>query len=364
MPGEPGGAWRDVDCTQRRHARPSSGNIEKTASIGWRVQRLESKLPALMHNGFDMKERNTGKTASSTTALTGRLRALCRYIEAHADMPLNLAALGREAGISPFHLQRKFKAMTGVTPREYAEACRLKTLRHGLREQPSVTDAIHQAGYGSGSRVYERAGTRLGMTPGQYRQGGEGVAISWATTSTTLGLLMMAATDRGLCSVQLGDGERALLKQLAAEFPKATLTPMKPVKPGRGGQFQSWMQALAAHLDEQSQPLPELPLDIRGTAFQMQVWNYLMRIPAGELRSYTEVAQAIGRPAAVRAVASACAKNRIAIVVPCHRVIRGDGSLGGYRWGLERKRTLIEQERRIQVRDQRASSKAKRHKHP
>lgn len=291
-----------------------------------------------------MKERNTRRTAVSTTALTDKLRALCRYIEAHADEPLNLAALGHEAGISPFHLQRSFKALTGVTPREYAEACRLKSLRRALRKRPSVTDAIHEAGYGSGSRVYERAGTRLGMTPGQYRQGGAGVAISWATSSTTLGLLMIAATDRGLCSVQIGDSERVLLGQLAAEFPHAVITPMHPSSKTPHSQFWAWMQALAAHLDK-AQPLPELPLDIRGTAFQIQVWNCLLRIPAGELRSYTEVAQAIGRPCAVRAVASACAKNRIAIVVPCHRVIRGDGGLGGYRWGLERKRMLIARER-------------------
>ena len=226
------------------------------------------------------------------------------------------------------------------------------------RKTSRTTTAI-QAGFGSGSRVYERASTRLGMTPGQYRKGGAGVEISWATTSTALGLLMMAATDRGLCSIQMGDSERVLLRQLTAEFPNAVITPMQPRSKAPRNQFRAWMLALAAHL-EKSQALPELPLDIRGTAFQMQVWNYLLRIPAGELRSYTEVAQAIGRPAAVRAVASACAKNRIAIIVPCHRVIRGDGGLGGYRWGLARKRTLIEQERRMQAGDRTETSKAKR----
>ena len=279
---------------------------------------------------------------NAADALAGKVRALCRHIEANNDRPLNLAALGREAGVSPFHLQRTFKAMVGVSPREYAEACRLKALKGGLRERPTVTEAIHEAGYGSGSRVYERAATRLGMTPGQYRKGGEGVEISWAVTPTSLGLLMMAATDRGLCAVQVGDSERGLLKELAAEFPGAKLTPMKGK---RNGQFKGWMKALAAHLD-QSRPLPDLPLDIRGTAFQMKVWNYLLRIPAGEVRSYTEVAKAIGKPAAVRAVASACARNCIAIVVPCHRVIRGDGGMGGYRWGLARKRALLDSERR------------------
>lgn len=278
-------------------------------------------------------------------ALAEKVRALCRHIETHSDETLNLAALGREAGVSPFHLQRSFKAIVGVTPREYAEACRLKALRRGLRERTSVTEAIHGAGYGSGSRVYERAASRLGMTPGQYRRGGEGVEISWAVQRTALGLLMMAATDRGLCSVQMGDSERVLLRELAAEFPGAALRPMPP----RGReQLRSWMRALAAHLDR-NEPLPGLPLDIRGTAFQMKVWNYLLRIPPGAVHSYTEVAQAIGHPAAVRAVAGACARNRIAIVVPCHRVLRGDGGLGGYRWGLERKRALLGREQRTQT---------------
>jgi AraC family transcriptional regulator of adaptative response/methylated-DNA-[protein]-cysteine methyltransferase len=277
-----------------------------------------------------------------------RVRALCRLIEARHDEPLPLADLGREAGVSPFHLQRSFKSIVGVTPREYAEACRLKALKRGLRQRPSVTAAIHEAGYGSGSRVYERAASRLGMTPGQYRKGGEGIEISWATAPTSLGLLMMAATDRGLCSVQMGDSGAALLQALAAEFPKARLMPSQ----ARGklhGQFKGWMRSLTAHL-ERSRALPDLPLDIRGTAFQMKVWNYLLRIPSGEVRSYAEVAQAIGHPQAVRAVGSACAGNRLGIVVPCHRVIRGDGGLGGYRWGLARKRTLLAQERKAAVR--------------
>ena len=283
-----------------------------------------------------MKERHS--------AIENKLRALCRHIESHAtgsDSPLSLADLGREAGISPYYLQRTFKSLIGVTPREYADACRLKALKGGLRDRPPVTEAIHAAGFGSSSRVYERASGHLGMTPGQYRKGGEDVAISYAFERIALGVLMMAATDRGLCSVQLGESAEALLEQLTAEFPRACLTPTQAQD---SGQFRSWMQALADHLDR-ARPLPGLPLDIRGTAFQVQVWQYLMRIPAGEVRSYTQVAQAIGRPAAVRAVASACARNSLAIVVPCHRVIRGDGGLGGYRWGLARKRTLLKQER-------------------
>lgn len=286
---------------------------------------------------------------NATSPLTGKIRDLCRHIEAHVaahdDKALNLAALGRLAGASPHHLQRTFKAVVGVTPREYAEACRLKLLKGGLRAAPSVTHAIHDAGFGSSSRVYERASTHLGMTPRQYRQGGRGMTITWAVADTPLGLLMMAATDRGLCSVQIGEDKAVMAAQLAREFPGAAIAPMKT---GHGksnaAQFTAWMQALKDYLGSVSLRL-DLPVDIQGTAFQMKVWRYLMRIPAGEVRSYSAVARAIGKPSAVRAVAGACARNRIAIVIPCHRVIRGDGGMGGYRWGLERKRSLIAQER-------------------
>lgn len=306
-----------------------------------------------------MANRQSAATQKAS-ALADKMHDLCRHIESHvaahgdasANGALNLAALGRRAGVSPHHLQRTFKAVVGVTPREYAEACRLKALKGGLRAAPSVTHAIHDAGFGSSSRVYERASTHLGMTPKQYRQGGPGMTISWATANTPLGLLMMAATDRGLCSVQIGNDSAALAAQLAREFPGAVITPMKS---GRGrknaGQFAAWMQALKDHLSSVSLRL-DLPLDIQGTAFQMKVWRYLMRIPAGEVQSYSEVARAIGKPSAVRAVASACARNRLAIVIPCHRVIRGDGGMGGYRWGLERKRSLIAQERAAWAGDQ------------
>ncbi len=300
--------------------------------------------------------RQRSATTAVAAALRDRMHDLCRYIETHADEPLSLAELGRRADASPFHLQRTFKAVVGVTPREYVEACRLKALKGGLRKAPSVTHAIHDAGFGSSSRVYERASKHLGMTPKQYRRGGEGVSISYATTRTALGLLMMAATDRGLCSVQLGDGHSELVAQLALEFPNASIKQMhhRTDKKSRG-QFSAWMHALKEHLVELRGSVSlrlDLPLDIQGTAFQMNVWRYLMQIPAGEVRSYSEVARAIGRPSAARAVASACARNRLAIVIPCHRVIRGDGGMGGYRWGLERKRALIAQERAAQTTSQ------------
>jgi AraC family transcriptional regulator of adaptative response/methylated-DNA-[protein]-cysteine methyltransferase len=210
-----------------------------------------------------------------------------------------------------------------------------------LRAGVPVTGAIYGAGFGSASRVYERVATRLGMTPRQYRGGGKGVAISYAVARTPLGLTMMAATDRGLCAVLFGETERALLAELQREYPGATITPMDA---GARAPFAQWMAALAAHL-EGTRPRLDLPLDVRGTAFQMKVWSFLERIPYGEVRSYAEVAEGIGAPKAVRAVASACAANRLAVAIPCHRVIRGDGGLGGYRWGLARKRALIDAER-------------------
>lgn len=274
------------------------------------------------------------------------VRALCRHIEAlvndgEAPSHLTLRALARQVHLSPFHLQRQFKDVVGVSPRQYAEAHRLSVLRRHLRGQATVTQAIHAAGFGSTRRVYEHAAARLGMTPGQYRAGGAGLEISYACTASVLGPLMLGATDRGLCFVQFGDDEAQLAALLQADYPQACLTPMsEAARPA----FDAWMQALHAVLDGSCRTL-DLPLDLRGTAFQMRVWQCLQQIPAGEVRSYTDVAQAIGAPRAVRAVASACAANRVALAVPCHRVIRGDGGLGGYRWGLARKQTLIDQER-------------------
>jgi AraC family transcriptional regulator of adaptative response/methylated-DNA-[protein]-cysteine methyltransferase len=269
-----------------------------------------------------------------------RIRELCAYIEAHPDASLTLAALGERAHLSPGYLQRRFKAITGVSPKQYARMCRLRALRESLREGETVTDAIFDAGFGSASRVYEQATQRLGMTPGQYRAGGAGLEISYATASTPLGLLMMAATDRGLCFVQFGEDEAAMRARLAAEYPAASLSPMPA---GTDAAFDAWMAGLRSRLGGAPDGR-DLPLDVRGTAFQTLVWEYLQRIPAGETRSYSDVAAAIGRPAAVRAVAGACAANRLAVVIPCHRVIRGDGGLGGYRWGVARKQALLERE--------------------
>ena len=269
------------------------------------------------------------------------IQELCRYIEQHCDEHLDLATLAARAGLSRFHLQRTFKAAVGLTPKQYLEAHRMGKLKKELRAARDVTEAVYEAGFGSSSRVYERADTHLGMTPRQYRRGGAGVTITYANMNSPVGRLMMGATDRGLCFVQFGDDQAELLDALRREYPAAALEPMGQPAPESFGQ---WMRALSAHLAGTS-PRLDLPLDIRATAFQMRVWNYLRSIPYGQVKSYAEVASGIGKPSAVRAVAGACAANRVAIVIPCHRVIRGTGEPGGYRWGLARKQALIERER-------------------
>ncbi len=257
------------------------------------------------------------------------------------DESPDLAELAARAGLSRFHLQRSFKAAVGLTPRQYAEAFRLRKLKQSLRRSKDVTEAVYEAGFGSSSRVYERADTRLGMTPKEYRRGGRGVAVTYATVESPLGLMMIGATDRGICSLQFGDNEAALLDGLRREYPAAKLEPMKEPHPPEFGQ---WIEALKAHL-EGSRPRLNLPLDIRASAFQMRVWNYLQTIPYGEVQSYAAIAAGIGQPSATRAVAQACARNHVAVLIPCHRVIRGTGDTGGYRWGAERKQALISRER-------------------
>jgi len=283
---------------------------------------------------------------SFKSSMNAGIRAACEYAEAHIDESLRLDVLARAAGMSQFHFLRSFKAAVGVTPKQYVDELRLRRLKSGLKNSQDVTAAVYDAGYGSASRVYERADTRLGMTPAQYRRSGEGVKISYATVETPVGLMMVAATDRGLCFVQFGERADALLRQLRREYSKADITPMENAN---DPQLAQWADALSQHL-EGSRPNLELPVDVRATAFQMRVWAYLQSIPRGEVQSYGEVAEAIGRPGAARAVARACASNVCAIAIPCHRVIRGTGELGGYKWGLDRKRALIDRERALQSR--------------
>jgi AraC family transcriptional regulator of adaptative response/methylated-DNA-[protein]-cysteine methyltransferase len=270
----------------------------------------------------------------------GRMRELCRYLEEHAEEQPDLADLAARVGLSRFHLQRSFKAAVGLTPRQYVEAFRMRKLKRSLVEAKDVTEAVYDAGFGSSSRVYERAGS-LGMTPKQYRQGGAGVAISYVVVDSALGLMMMGATDRGICFLQFGESADGLLAKLRREYPAARVEPMREPHPP---EFHAWMEALREHLAGAS-PKIDLPVDVRATAFQMRVWNYLRTIPRGHVQSYGEVAAGIGSPSAVRAVARACASNRVAVLIPCHRVIRGTGDLGGYKWGMARKRALLEMER-------------------
>lgn len=272
---------------------------------------------------------------------TSLMKAMADFIDAHVDEPLPLTRLADQAGMSPFHFQRTFKAVIGVSAKEYQAAARLRAFKSRLRGGESVLDATFDAGYGSTSRIYEQVNGGLGMTPSAYRAGGAGETIGYAVRETALGPLMMAGTDRGVCFVQFGDDAVTLLAQLQSEFPKATLI---AANSAASGELDAWMAALADHLAGFA-PRPDLPLDLRGSAFQIKVWRFLMSVQPGDVLSYAELAAGIGAPKAVRAAASACAANRVAVLVPCHRVLRSDGSLGGYRWGVERKRTLLDAER-------------------
>jgi AraC family transcriptional regulator of adaptative response/methylated-DNA-[protein]-cysteine methyltransferase len=275
-----------------------------------------------------------------------KIREVCSFICSHSDSgeDLTLERLGALAALSPFHLQRTFKAVLGISPKQYLAACRVNALKSQLRNGRSVTDSVYEAGFGSSSRVYEQVDTSLGMTPGQYQSGGKGVEISYATAKTSLGIMLIAATDRGLCSVQFGDSAESLLTELQREYPQASISESK----SKSSQFGLWIDSLSRYLAGQSVPL-DLPLDVRATAFQLKVWRYLQTIPTGETRTYSQVAQAIGEPNASRAVGRACGSNQVAIVIPCHRVIRGDQTMGGYRWGLERKEKLLERERSAKI---------------
>jgi AraC family transcriptional regulator, regulatory protein of adaptative response / methylated-DNA-[protein]-cysteine methyltransferase len=273
---------------------------------------------------------------------TGRIQAIAQYIDKHADERLSLGMLASQAHWSPAHLQRTFKEVLGISPKAYHDAARLRLLKGSLKAGKSVLESIDGAGFQSTSRVYARGTRNLGMTPSAYRAGGAGETIAYAFRDTVLGPLLMAAANRGVCFAQFGTGEAALVAQLKAEFPRATVVPSST---SGSRELDDWMQAFERHIAGRA-PRPELPLDLRGTAFQIRVWRFLLGVPEGDVMSYTEVASGIGAPSAVRAAASACAANRIAVLVPCHRVLRADGGLGGYRWGMERKRLLIDAERR------------------
>jgi AraC family transcriptional regulator of adaptative response/methylated-DNA-[protein]-cysteine methyltransferase len=249
-----------------------------------------------------------------------------------------LEELGRAVALSPAHLQRRFRARYGLSPAEYLAQRKLGTLKRALRQGRDVSAALYDAGYGSPSRVYEAGAARLGMTPARYRAGGEGEALRWCTLGTALGTALVAASERGICMVELGADEAALEEKLRGEFPCARL---QRVDAGRDAFLAPRVRAVA---DALAGNKAQVDVDLLGTAFQKKVWDALMRIPQGETRSYAEVAAELGAPKSARAVAGACARNRVAVLVPCHRVVRGDGSVGGYRWGLPLKRRLLQRE--------------------
>lgn len=262
----------------------------------------------------------------------------CRLIEA-SDARVSLPTLAEKVGLSPHHFHRIFKDISGVTPHDYYKARQIAQIGPSIINTDSVTDAIYAAGFSSSGRFYENTAAMLGMTPTAFKTGGAGETIRVAVRASALGLVLVAATARGICTIEFGEDESELMQRLTARFPHAQLYK-------EDAQFAAWLTTLLAHFRQPKLAL-DLPLDIRGTAFQQQVWNALQKIPLGHTQSYSEVAQRIGKPKAARAVATACASNVLAVAIPCHRVVRGTGELSGYRWGVERKRSLLEAEAKV-----------------
>ncbi len=260
------------------------------------------------------------------------------YLAAHADQPVTLDRLARIAAMSPYHLQRRFKAIVGLSPREFQSAVRAGRLRASLRDGREITSAIYEAGYGSPSRVYAAAPTGKGMSLSAYRRGGAGMQIAYSVVASAIGRVLIAATEHGVCAVKIGDNDAALVRDLKREYPAAAITAQRKPR-------NEWVKAIGRHLRGNA-PVLDLPIDVQATAFQWKVWRALQRIPFGETRAYSDVARSIGKPTAVRAVASACARNPVAIVVPCHRVVPATGGPGEYRWGAARKERLLAREQR------------------
>lgn len=291
--------------------------------------------------GFRPCRRCRPEAESPEVQAKAQVERICRRIEGNiaseSERRLTLAALSAETGLSPHQVERKFRQVLGITPKQFADARRLSRLKIDLQKGENVAAAMYGAGYGSSSRLYERALAQMGMTPATYRRGGAGMRIGYTIVPCSLGRLLVGATTRGISAVYLGESEARLRGALAREYPRAEIR-----RDANG--LGKWVRGILKQLRGR-EPHVDLPLDVQATAFQRRVWKELQQIPSGSTRSYREVARAIGRPTATRAVARACATNPVSIVVPCHRVVRVDGGLGGYRWGLDRKRALIEQEK-------------------
>jgi AraC family transcriptional regulator of adaptative response/methylated-DNA-[protein]-cysteine methyltransferase len=285
--------------------------------------------------GFRPCKRCRPRDANADLGQAAVIAEACRTIESSEEPP-SLDTLAAATGLSRYHFHRTFKAITGVTPKAYAAIRRAGRLRDGLKDASSVTDAVYGAGYGSIGRFYATSGEMLGMTPSAYRAGGAGAEIRFAAGECSLGAVVVAATGKGICAILLGDDPDTLVRELQDRFPKARLV-------GGDAVFEEWVAAVVGFIDDPRIGLG-LPLDIRGTVFQQRVWQALTDIPPGTTVTYTELAARLGLPRAVRAVAGACAANKIAVAIPCHRVVRRDGGLAGYRWGVERKRALLARE--------------------
>ena len=298
---------------------------------------------AAEREGYRACRRCHPRAAAQRSPRAKLVEDLCRYIEksiaADPDDLLTLRALSSRAGLSLHQLERVFKRVIGITPRQYVDAQRMRRLKTQLKEGTDVTTALYDAGYGSSSRLYERAPGQLGMTPATYRRGGAGMSIGYTVVRCPLGRLLVAATPRGISAVYLGDDDARLRAELEREYPRAE------IHENRNG-LKKWVSTLLEHLRGR-EPQLDLPVDVQATAFQRRVWEELRRIPYGSTRTYSEIARAIGRPRATRAVARACATNPASVVIPCHRVIREDGNLAGYRWGVERKQSLLAHEKKL-----------------
>ncbi|HYE74280.1 MAG TPA: bifunctional DNA-binding transcriptional regulator/O6-methylguanine-DNA methyltransferase Ada [Blastocatellia bacterium] len=300
------------------------------------VEFFDSTIEA-QQNGFRACLRclpDSGLTPDPQAQIVSRV---CQLIEANNDA--SLSSLSQQLKLSPHHLQRTFKNLAGITPRQYAEALRVQRFKAEIKEGRDVTNAMYEAGYNASSRLYEKASAQLGMTPATYRKGAEGMSIGYTIVDCELGRMLVAATERGVCSVTFGDRDEKLIADLNAEYPAAEIKVDDDILAQIVSTILNYLSGKEPRLD--------LPLDLQATAFRLRVWKELRRIPYGETRSYSEVAAAIGQPTATRAVASACAANPVALVTPCHRVVREGGELSGYRWGVERKRKLLEKERDI-----------------
>jgi AraC family transcriptional regulator, regulatory protein of adaptative response / methylated-DNA-[protein]-cysteine methyltransferase len=299
---------------------------------------------AAEQRGFRPCRRCHPRTVHPRDPRAEAVARVCRVIEAriHGDgvgtgeAPVTLSALSGSVGMSPHQLERAFRSLIGITPRQYADAQRMRRLKSRLRKGDNVTTALYDAGFGSSSRLYERAPSQLGMTPATYRRGGAGMRIHYTIASSPLGRLLVGATNRGISALYLGESDARLEAELQKEYPRAE------IRRDRNG-MEGWIEQILAHMRGRT-PHLDLPTDVQATAFQRRVWEELRRIPYGTTRTYGEIARAIGRPKAIRAVARACATNPVSVVVPCHRVVREDGNLAGYRWGLQRKRALLEHE--------------------